>query len=125
MLRSLTPWAALAMSVLAPSVLAQDARIDLRVLYAGTPDTERTEDFREFLSRHFVEVGTASFKNFEVSDADGFDVVLFDCDIRPTPGSIGVETPPTLPAGFDKASVLIGGAGALLAERQKLKIDWL
>jgi len=107
---------------------AQDpapARIPLRVLYAGSVDSARTDDFVRFLQSEFVGVGTTAFTSFDPGEAEGYDVVIFDCEIKPTERTIGVEKPPELPRSFDKPSVLIGGAGALIAERLELKSDWL
>jgi hypothetical protein len=109
---------------LAIPALAQD-KLDLRVLYAGTPDSARTADFMGFLREHFTTVGTTSYTNFRAEEADPYDVVIFDCEIRPQPGRIGLEPRPKLPDTFNRASVMIGGPGTLLAESFKSKIDWL
>lgn len=100
-------------------------KIELNVLYAGTPESTRTADFVGFLRDHFTTVGTTSYTNFKASEADAFDVVIFDCEIRPQPGRIGLEPRPKLPEDFNRASVMIGGPGTLLAEGFQSKIDWL
>ena len=100
-------------------------KIALDVLYAGTPDSAWTADFVGFLREHFSTVGTTSYTNFQAEEANPYDVVIFDCEIRPQPGRIGLEPRPKLPEDFNRASVMIGGPGTLLAESFKSKIDWL
>jgi hypothetical protein len=57
--------------------------------------------------------------------ADDYDVVIFDAEPKPTPGHIGLPKPPGLPQDYNRASILMGGAGVLAVRSMKLKIDWL
>jgi hypothetical protein len=102
-------------------------KIPLKVLYAGVPDSTRTKDFVSFLESQFTKVGTAPYTEFSPKLADGFDVVVFDAGAKPNrkDDEIGLPKPPNLPRDFDRATVLIGGAGTNIALSLKLKIDWL
>jgi len=109
--------------------------IQLRVLYAGKPGSERAKDFVSFLEKHFAKVGSVQFSKFKEPDAKDYDVVVFDwTSIYPRDktgkidnkvGNIKSPTPPRLSQDFARASVLIGAAGGQLAQSRKLKIDWL
>ena len=99
-------------------------KIDLRVLVTGVPQSARLEDFRKFLSARFRVVETTSYSAFVPKQADEFDVVVFDAEIKPQPGRIGLPKPPTLPEDFARASVLVSGGGAILARPLGLKTDW-
>jgi hypothetical protein len=97
----------------------------IRVLYAGVPEDPRTAEFVAFLEKHFVLVGTTSYSAFTPKDADGYDVVVFDAEPKPSTNAIGLPPSPHLPLDFDRASVLVGGAGVLATMPLKLKLDWL
>lgn len=101
------------------------AKLPQRVLYAGKADDARTREFVAFLESHFAEVGQVDYSAFKPSDADRYDVIVFDAPTKPRPGAIGLPTPPVLPSGFNRASVLIAGAGVNLGRELKLKLDWL
>lgn len=58
-------------------------KIDLRVFYAGHPDSERESDYVAFLEKHFAKVGRGDLAKFNGSQADGFDVVILDHDAEP------------------------------------------
>jgi hypothetical protein len=98
-------------------------KINLRVLYAGRPGDARTAEFVAFLGERFTKVGEASYSDFTPAMADGYDVVVFDA--APTQNSIGLPPPPKLSPDYDRASVLIGGAGVRAVESLKPKLDWL
>jgi hypothetical protein len=108
-----------------PAISQGDAKIKLRVLYAGVPGDARTVEFVAFLEKHFTKVGQASYSQFQPKMADGYDVVLFDAEPKPTPGHIGLPSSPNLPEDYDRASVLIAGAGVLAVRQLQTKIDWL
>jgi hypothetical protein len=99
-------------------------KINLRVLYAGVPGDARTAEFMAFLGKYFTKVGQAPFSQFEPKMADGYDVVIFDAEPKPTPNSIGMPPRPNLPRDYDRATVLIGGAVMVTLPLQT-KIDWL
>jgi hypothetical protein len=100
-------------------------KINLRVLYAGRPGDARTAEFVAFLGQHFTKVGEASYSDFEPKMADGYDVVLFDAARERVPNRIGLPPKPKLPPDYNRASVLIGGAGVMAVEPLKTKFDWL
>ena len=118
---------------------AQPARaadpINLRVLYAGNPGSDREKDFSAFLGKHFAKVGTADYQKFSKNQAEGYDVVILDWTSiypRDKDGKMKREfhglnspTPPGLLETYDRPTVMIGAAGGLLAGRLRLKIDWL
>lgn len=103
---------------------APDARIDLRVLVTGVPGSERLDHFRAFLEEEFVGVGTANYSEFTAADAEGYDVVVIDAEITPTPNAIGLPPRPSLSRDYDRATVLVSGPGAILARPLGLKTDW-
>ena len=83
-----------------------------------------TAEFMAFLGKYFTKVGQAPFSQFEPKMADGYDVVIFDAEPKPTPNSIGMPPRPNLPRDYDRATVLIGGAVMVTLPLQT-KIDWL
>lgn len=109
----------------APAQEAASGKLDLSVLVTGRPDGERRADFVEFLGKHVSRVGALSYSDFTPSDADGWDVVIFDAEVRPTVGTIGLPKPPILPKSFRRASLLMHGAGVNAASTLNPKIDWL
>jgi hypothetical protein len=100
-------------------------KINLRVLYAGRPGDARTTEFVAFLGQHFVKVGEASYSAFEPTMADGYDVVLFDAARERKANSLGLPPKPKLPPDYNRASVLIGGAGVMAVMPLQSKLDWL
>ena len=97
---------------------------DLRILVTGIVGSERLERYAEFLRGEFKTVGTTSYSKFRPEQAAAFDVVIFDCEYRPTPGRIGLPPSPKLPKDYDRASVFVSGAGSLIGRALKTKIDW-
>lgn len=96
------------------------AKIDLRILYAGLPDTDRQKDFVKFLSGHFEKVKASDYLNFKAEQADGFDVVILDHD--------GVDTgapTPKLSRDYSRATVTMGVPGADICSRLSLKTGYL
>jgi len=73
-------------------------KIDLDILYAGNPASARTQDFAEFLARHFASVETTDLAALTEEQARRFDVVVLDHDARrpPRPAfSQGYGEPPS------------------------------
>ena len=89
----------------------------------GRPDGARRGEFELFLGEHFTKVGVVDWTTFRPEQADDYDVVVFDCEVRPEPGRIGLAPAPDLPADFARASVLVCGA-AIVARPLGLKTDW-
>jgi hypothetical protein len=112
-----------------------DEPIDLKVLYAGHPGSDREKDFVAFLGRHFVKVGTADYRTFAADRARGYDVVVLDWTSiypRDKDGKVAERitrmdspTPPKLPEGYDRPTVLIGAAAGYVTMTMSLKINWL
>ena len=109
-------------------------KLELRVLYTGDPENDRTADFTRFLEEHFAHVGSTSYETFTAEDADGYDVVIFDWptiyprdengEVLRDNFSLKMPGAPRLPADWDKPSILIGSAGQRLFDRRS-KFDWL
>jgi len=101
-------------------------KLPQRVLYAGTADSERTRQFVALLGEHFAAAAFADYSAFDPASADGFDVVIFDAEVRPTETTIGLPmSRPELPEDWDRPSVLIGAGGVMVAESFESKLDWL
>jgi hypothetical protein len=111
------------------------AKLDLRILYAGNRESDRTNDFSAFLQRHFSKVTVANLSTFKHADADGHDVVIFDWTsiyprdkagkIDDSVGRITMPQVPRLSHDFSRPTVLIGAAGGQVAGSLALKINWL
>lgn len=128
-LLSLAP--ALALGCLAATPAAQEqaekasSKVDLAVLYVGTDGGPRTDSFVRFLGEHFREVGTAVYPKFQSRDADAYDVVVLDVEMKPSDRSIGIGPQPQLPKDYARATVLVNGPGVIVADRQlESKIGW-
>ena len=97
-----------------------NGRIKLRILCTTSPKEGRTDDFIEFLSKHFVKVATTDYKNFREELAEDFDVVIIDYGMR-RPG-----TPvPKISQDYSRATVTIGVAGSMVCRRLNLKPGYL
>jgi hypothetical protein len=126
--------AAAALIMLGGAATAGD-KIDLKVLYAGNPDSPRTKDFVTYLSKHFTKVGETNYEKFKEEEAKAYDVIIFDWSSiypRDKDGKLakkftGLNSPkaPTLSSTFDRPAVLIGAAGGSMASPLGLKINWL
>ena len=124
--------AALALVVLfggQPAVAAE--RIDLKLLYAGCPESERLKDFQSFLEEHFAHVAIADMSKLREEDAAKHDVVIFDWQ-ETLDGRTGrlaeqrrLQNPLRLSDQFDRPAVLIGETGGRVTAFLKLKLDWL
>jgi hypothetical protein len=95
-------------------------KIDLRILYAGLPDTDRQKDFVKFLSGHFEKVGVGDYLNFTSDQADGFDVVILDHD-----GAEFRAPRPDVGRDYSRATVTMGVPGAFISSSLGLKTEYL
>jgi hypothetical protein len=128
-------------TLIAPTVPAAETPepINLRVLYAGKPGSDREADFKRFLEENITKVGTGDFEKFKPADADDYDVVIFDWPStypRNEDGTIdsanldGMKMPtaPELGENFDRPAVLIGVACGTLVNSPslngKVAINW-
>jgi len=132
MKRSLVVLAVLLTAAGAGFLPAQDPtqKIELKVLYAGAPESRRTTDFTEFLGKTFTEVGSVELKSLDAKAAAKYDVVIVD---SPSPYRPGTDTrsafkmpeTPKLTADFTKPTILMGAAGGAILNKMELKLQWL
>jgi hypothetical protein len=131
-----TRWLALAVVIALMSVARAEGPIDLKVLYAGNPGSDRAKDFKAFLEGYFARVGTADYRTLAEGQAKGYDVVILDWTTiypRDEQGktksgpnmTIHSPTLPKLAESYDRPTILIGAAGGRVAMSLRLKIDWL
>ncbi len=95
-------------------------KIDLRILYAGLPNTERAKDFVDFLTKHFKEVETTDYNTFVESKTAGFDVTIIDYDGQDTRAPL-----PSISREYSRATITVGSPGADLCSRLSLKTGYL
>ena len=96
--------------------------INLKVLYAGDPKSDRTADFRSFLEKHFTRVGLADYLSLRQADTKGYDVIILDWPDLP-PREQGVFKHPALGRDYDRPTILIGGGTLGVGRSQQLKLD--
>lgn len=111
-----------------------DEPVDLKVIYAGNPGSDREKEFAGFLGKHFANVGTTDYQKFREDEAKPYDVVIFDWTSiypRDEDGKIPEKltalnspTAPKLSGEYDRPTILIGAAGGYVAMPLKLKLDW-
>lgn len=103
-----------------PQKIETTEKIDLRILYAGLPNTERAKDFVDFLKKHFKQVETTDYNTFTGSYTSDFDVAIIDHN------GVGFRTPvPNLSRQYSRATVTMGVPGAFLCSRLSLKTGYL
>jgi len=101
---------------------APTAKIAMRVLYAGHPDSAREKDFVEFLGKYFTQVRTGDLATFSDKSAKGFDVTILDYD---GDGTAAFKFPrPKLSLNYARATVTVGVAGALICSQLRLKTGY-
>ena len=91
-------------------------KIALRVLYVGSPGSDREKDFVGFLGKYFTKVGTGNLQAFKEEQTRDFDVVILDTGdlARGAPG-------PQLSTDYARPTITMGVAGAQLCSSLKLK----
>ena len=101
-------------------------KIQLKVLYAGLPGTERAQDFVSFLSRHFSKVETSDVLEFQEGQTEGFDVVIVDKDGIQWGGRGGKPLSQIVNFSdtYSRATIALGIPGAFLFDRKKLKLGY-
>ena len=95
-------------------------KIDLRILYAGLPNTERAKDFVDFLTKHFKEVETTDYNTFKGDKTAGFDVTIIDYNGQDTRAPL-----PSISREYSRATITVGSPGADLCSRLSLKTGYL
>ena len=92
-------------------------KIDLKVLYAGHPRSQRERDYYNFLTEHFVTVEKSDFKTFTPENAEDYDVVILDYD------GDGFRSPIIdLDRSYTRPTITVGVTGALLSGSKKLRL---
>ena len=87
-------------------------KIDLRILYVGQPDTERTKDFVDFLTENFGKMVTMDKKTFDEDRTAEFDVIIIDEIIY-------------VSREYSRPTVTIGIAGTKIGDYLELKTGYL
>jgi len=95
-------------------------KIDLKILYAGHPDSVREKDFVGFLRYHFTSVETCDLAGFQESRSNGVDVTIMDYD------GDGFKAPrPQVSERFARPLLTVGVVGAFIGGRLNLKTGYL
>lgn len=95
-------------------------KINLRILYAGHPDSKREKEFVQFLTSHFSKVETGDLATFQESQAESFDVIILDYD------GDGFNAPRLqLSPEYARPTVTVGVAGAFICSNMSLKTGYL
>jgi len=95
-------------------------KINLRILYAGLPNTDRAKDFVDFLTKHFKQVETTDYITFTGEEAADFDVAIIDHD------GLDTRAPrPKVSRQYTGATVTMGVPGAFVCSNLSLKTGYL
>lgn len=106
--------------LLEEAVVLADGKVDLKILYAGHPGSEREEAMVTFLREHIAEVQTCDLKGFREEQAEGFSVTVMDYD------GDGFKAPrPSLSQSYSRPLMTVGVAGAFICGNLSLKMDYL
>lgn len=93
---------------------------ELRILYAGLPNTDRAKDFMDFLTKHFKKVEFTDYNDFKEGLAANFDVTIIDHN------GVGFRTPlPNISRQYSRATVTVGVPGGFICSRLSLKTGYL
>jgi GrpB-like predicted nucleotidyltransferase (UPF0157 family) len=95
-------------------------KIDLHILYAGLPNTDRTKDFVDFLKAHFRQVEATDYNTFPGSHALDFDVAIIDYD-----GADTRAPRPNISHEYARATITVGVPGAFICSQLSLKTGYL
>ena len=95
-------------------------KIDLKILYAGLPDTDREKDFVDFLKKHFEQVETTDYNTFTGDEAANYDVAIIDHN------GVAFRSPrPRVSRRYNRATVTMGVPGAFICSNLSLKTGYL
>ena len=95
-------------------------KVDLRILYAGLPNTDRSKDFVDFLTKYFQQVETTDYNTFRGSHTADFDVAIIDHD-----GADTRAPRPNISRQYARATVTVGVPGAFICSQLSLKTGYL
>jgi len=107
--------------------------INLKILYAGNPGSERQKEFTSFLREYFERVDSLDLRSFSDQKAAGYDVVIIDwTSIFPRDPDGKLVEPvkkliwpqgATVTSAYDRPTILVGAVGVELVRPLQLKID--
>lgn len=103
---------------------ASSRKIDLRILYAGHPGSEREADFLAFLGQNFRQVKAMDLAAVTGKE-DDFDVVVFDHDGDYFSDSKIKAPQVRLPQGYSRPTLTVGVPGAMICGQMRLKTRYL
>jgi hypothetical protein len=95
-------------------------KIDLKILYAGHPGSQREEALVTFLREHFAAVQTCDLEGFKEDQAEGFAVTVMDYD-----GDAFKAPRPRLSRDFSRPVMTVGVVGAFICGNLNLKMGYL
>lgn len=95
-------------------------KIDLCILYAGLPNTDRAKDFVDFLTKNFQQVETTDYNTFTGSHTADFDVAIIDHD-----GADTRAPRPNISRQYTRATITVGVPGAFICSQLSLKTGYL
>ncbi len=94
--------------------------IDLKVLYAGRPGSDRQKDFVAFLSKHFKQVTTGDLVEFNDGGAEAVDVVIFDYD-----GESSESPMPDISDDYSAPTITLSVVGANICSELELATGYM
>ncbi len=94
--------------------------IDLKVLYAGRPGSDRQKDFVAFLSKHFTQVTTGDLADLNDARAEAVDVVIFDYD-----GKSSEAPMPDISDDYSASTITLGVVGANISSELGLATGYM
>ncbi len=97
---------------------------NLKILYAGRPDSAREKDFVRFLTEYFDVVRTGDLQTFRESDTQGFDVTLLDWDWDVNDVNDFQGPKPVLPESFSRPLITLGVPGTWMCSQWRLKTSY-
>jgi hypothetical protein len=103
-----------------PGKIEISEKIDLCILYAGLPNTDRAKDFVDFLETYFRQVEMTDYNTFRGSYPVDFDVAIIDYD-----GADTRAPRPNISRQYTRATVTVGVPGAFICSNLSLKTGYL
>jgi hypothetical protein len=103
-----------------PQKIDASGKIDLRILYAGLPNTDRAKNFTSFLKTYFRHVETTDYNTFTGNHTSDFDVAIIDHD-----GADTRAPRPNISRQYARATITVGVPGAFICSNLSLKTGYL
>jgi hypothetical protein len=101
------------------------AKINLRILYAGEPQSVREKDFVSFLKDHFAAVDKKDLAAFREQDANQYDAVVLDYGELIVSDKRIVMPKFFFSPNYSRPTMTLGAAGGMVCSRLKLKTGYL